>query len=647
MTGRLGAAAAVLVAAVLFFAVNIAADGLFGSARLDLTENRLYTLSDGTKNILRSLDEPITLRFFFSEKLANQVPNLRTYGNRVRDLLREYASLSGGKIRLRLIDPEPFTDAEDEAVRLGLRGAPISTSGDQFYFGLAGSNSTDDSQAIPFFSPDSEQFLEYDLTKLVYSLSQRKKPVVGVISDLPLQFGPGGVQAAMQGQSQPYGILDAMRNFFEVRFLNKSAKAIDKDVDILLLIHARDLADPTLYAIDQFVLRGGRAMVFVDPFSETASTLPPAPGMPPNPMDSHNSDLKKLFKAWGLEMVDERIVADRALATRVNMGASSRHQVMDYPVWLSVRSDNIDRADVVTANLDLVIMATAGALKPLDGATASFTPLITSSADSMLMEADQVRTSQDPADLAAKFKPDEERHVLAARISGPVSSAFDGPPAASNSGDQAGQAAKEQDAGGKPEHLAKSAQPVNVIVVADSDLLADRFWLQRRNLFGQELLIPSSGNADLLVNGLDNLAGNHDLISLRSRARSDRPFVVIENLRREAEQKFLAREKELEGKISDTEKKIAELQSTATAGSSAILSDQEAKAIEDLRQEMVTARQELRGVQRGLRQGIEGLETRVKFVNIGLVPLVVFLLAVLLAVVRYNRRAAAAAVKRA
>ncbi|MCG8691624.1 MAG: GldG family protein, partial [Minwuiales bacterium] len=245
-----------IIAAVLFFAVNILSDALFRSARLDLTESRLYTVSEGTRNVLASLEEPLTLRFFFSSKIANNVPQLRTYGNRVRDLLEEYAALSDGMIRLEVIDPEPFSDAEDRAVEFGLQGVPATAAGDLFYFGLAGTNTTDDTEVIAFFQQEKEQFLEYDLTKFVYQLTEPDKPVVGVITSLPLEFGPGGLQAAMRGQSQPYGILEAMRQFFEVRILKAGETEIEEGVDVLVLLHARNLTDQTLYAIDQFVLGG-------------------------------------------------------------------------------------------------------------------------------------------------------------------------------------------------------------------------------------------------------------------------------------------------------------------------------------------------------------------------------------------------------
>jgi ABC-type uncharacterized transport system involved in gliding motility auxiliary subunit len=648
MNRKLLSLSALVAAGALFFAVNIISDGLFRSARLDLTENGLYTLSPGTRNILAAVDEPVTLRFFFSDALAGDAPQMRSYGNRVRDLLSEYVSLSGGKLRLEVIDPEPFSDAEDRAVAFGLQGAAINAAGDTFYFGLVGTNTVDDSEVIPFFSPQKEEFLEYDLTKLVYSLSNPKKPVVGLISTWPLEFGPGGLQMAMRGQSQPFSILTAMRQFFTVRTLRGEQDTIPEDVDILVLIHPRGLSKKTLYAIDQFVLAGGRAMIFIDPYSETAAALPPEPGTQPNPMDSHGSNLEKLLAAWGVSMDGENVVGDHAYATRVNAGTLARRQVIDFLPWLRVPAESLSRGDVVTAELDVLMLASAGHLVDAEGAETGFAPLVTSSQRSMLIEAGKVRFRPDPEGLLADFAADDERYVLAARLDGTVKSAFEGPPAEPEDEAEAENEASESGEETAPRpHLASSQEAINVIVVADADMLDDRFWLQRQNLLGQELVIPTTSNADFLVNGIDNLAGSNDLISLRSRARSDRPFQVIEDIRREAEQRFLAREKALQEKLEETEQRIADLQSKATAGSGALLSEEEAKAIESFRQEMLATRKELRNVQHSLRKDIETVEARIKFANIGLVPLAVFLVALGLALFRYRSRQAAAALKQA
>jgi len=637
MTRRTLSLSAVVLAAILFFSLNILSQTTLTGARLDLTENRLFTLSEGTRNILKGLKEPITLRLFYSESLANTVPDLRNYANRVREMLREYVNLAGGKIRLEVIDPEPFSAAEDRAVEFGLQGAPIGAGGDTFYLGLAGTNTTDDQQVIPFFQKEKGQFLEYDLTKLIYGLGNPKRPVVGVISSLPLEFGPGGMMAAMRGQSRPYGILQAMRQFFEVRMLAENPDAIDDDIDVVVLIHARNLSERAQYAIDQFVLGGGRAMIFVDPFSETGAQLPPQAGMPPNPTDSHASNLQRLFKAWGVNMAPSDIVGDRVYATRVNAGGQ---QIVDYVSWLSLRGPAFNREDVVTGQLNTMLMASAVHLTPTEGATTEFEPLLTSSPDSMIFDRAKIRYRADPSALLAEFKADSDSYVLAARVTGPVKSAFERPPAAAkDDGAETGDKAAPAEAA---THLSQSREPINVIVVADVDLLDDRFWLRTQNLFGQPVLIPTTANADFLVNGLDNLAGSNDLIGMRSRARADRPFERVAGIRRGAEQKFLARERALRQKLDEAERQIAELQSKSDAANTAILSQEERQAIDNFRDQMLNTRRQLRAVQLDLRRDIDGLETTLKIINIGLVPVLIFVIALVVAAVRYRTRKATA-----
>ena len=641
---RLLQSGGILIAAILFVAVNVLAAVSLRHARLDLTANGLYTLSEGSKNVLKGLREPITLRFFFSDKLGDELPQLRTYGNRVRELLEEYAALSQGRIRLEVVDPEPFTDAEDRAVQAGIQALPLDRGGRSFYFGLVGTNSVDDQQVIPYFQQEKEQFLEYDLTRLVHALSRPKKPVIGVISNLPLDFGPGGMMAAMRGQSQPYMIMTQLRQLFEVRTLEATLTAIPDEISVLVLAHPKDLGKSALYAIDQFVLRGGRLIALVDPWSETASAMPnPMTGMA-LPAGDNSSALPELFKAWGITMDDGQFVADLGLAQRVQTGEAGPRSVVDYVAWLNVQPAMLSRDDVVTADLGALNLASAGALRQAEGATTTFTPLIRSSDQAMLAPVSKVRFRPDPTGLLQEFKATGERYVLAARISGAVTSAFpDGPPPAEKKDatgtDSKAEEAKAEAAAKPAEHLKEGKGPVNIIVVADVDLLDDRFWVRSQEMFGQRVAIPIAANADFLINAIDNLAGSNDLIALRSRGRSQRPFEAVESLRRSAEQQFLARERTLQQKLEETEKKIAELQTKSQGGAaSALLGAEEQSAIEGFRAELVRTRQELRAVQRDLNRDIESLEAGVKFINIGLMPIAIGVVATGMAAARRARR---------
>lgn len=626
-----------IAAFAVFFAVNILSTQGLRDARLDLTEARLYTLSDGTRNVLKAIPEPITLRFFFSQKLASAAPQINQYGQRVRELLERYASLSDGRLRLEVIDPEPFTEAEDRAVQAGLQGA--SLPGGQFYFGLVGTNTLDQQQTIPFFQAEKEQFLEYDLTKLVYALSNPKKPVIGIVGALPLEYGPGGVMAAMRGQSQPYLILEQIKQFFEVKSLDGTKpEEINDSLSVLMLAHPKDLSPQMRYAIDQYVLKGGHLIAFADPYSETMAAMPNPMTGQPMPGGDTGSLLPDLFRAWGVEVVPEKFVADLALAQRVQTGRSGPAAVVDYVPWLNVSPEHLNRDDVVTAELNNINSASMGAIRKVEGGATTLTPLITSSTQAMLMDTADLQGDPDPQMLAEKFKPDGETYVMAARISGPAKTAFpDGPPAAEAKKDEQKDGDGKAAAAPAPQ-VKESTGPINVLLVADADLLDDRFWVRSQQMFGQNLSVPIAANADFLVNALDNLSGSGDLIGLRSRGRSQRPFEVIDSMRRQADQQFLARQSVLEKKLQDTQKQLEEMQSKTQGQSNALLTAEQEAAIATFRDDLLNTRRELRNVQRELNRDIENLQTLVKFVNIGLVPLLAALVALGLGLAWRRRR---------
>lgn len=636
-----------VLAAIIFLAVNVAANNALNSARLDLTEDRLFTLSEGSRNIVAALEEPITLRLYFSETTANAIPQIKTYGQRVRELIEEYVTLSGGRIRLEVIDPEPFTEAEDDAVRAGLQAVPL-TAGVSLYFGLVGTNTVDDQQVVPFFSQEKEQFLEYDLTRIIYNLTDPAKPVVGLITAHQMNADVSPLMRVGGGGPQPWAITETIRETFTLRTVDRSAEAIDEDIDVLLIAHPAGLPDTLLYAIDQFVLRGGKALVYVDPFSEVAAAFGRQRGGTPDV-----SDLGPLLAAWGVAVEEGKIVGDWASAQQVDAGTPGRPRVMRYLPWLQVNAANYDGGDVVMGELGPVAVATAGSIVKLSEGTTEVAPLITSSTQAMLYEADDVRFGPNPQALIENFKPADNSFVLAARITGDVVSAYpDGPPkpvgeaAAGQTDDEkaaapADAAVTDQPANGSEEpvrHLSESQQPINVILVADSDLLYDQFWLRRQGFLGQQLMIPIASNADMAVNALDNLAGSSDLISLRSRGKSARPFVVVEDLRRAAEQTFLAEERELQAKLEAKQQEINELESSANAGGGALLTAEQQRTIVEAREEILETRRELRDVQHNLNKDIENLEAQLKFANIGLIPIVIGIGALVLAALRIQSR---------
>jgi len=642
------------LAVALFFSLNIFANLAFKGISLDLTQGGLYTLSSGTREVLSHLKEPVTLRFYFSQRLADAVPSYGNYAARVRELLERYASIAEGRIRLEVYNPEPFSDAEDRAVAFGLQGVPIGNSGDQVYFGLAGSNSTDDEDVIPFFQPDRERFLEYDVTKLVANLANPKKKVIGLISSLPMA-GSFGNPMMGQGSVQPWVIMTEMRQQFAVRELGANPDGIDKDVDVLMIVHPKALSEKAQFAIDQYVLAGGHALVFVDPNAE--SDTGPSPMMMTG---ATSSNLPRLFSAWGIELVPDMVAGDRDLATRVQAPLGGRTQTVDYIAWLSLGEDNLDREDVVTADLSSLLMATPGILEKKTGATTTITPLVETDADATEIPADKVRFFPDFTALLAGYKPVGHPLMLAARIEGPVKTAFpDGPPPAAKEGakksDEPDQpAAEEKGAAGKDEGkpaesapaeaakpaswLKESVKPVNLIVVADTDMLSDRFWVRSQDFFGQKIIEPTAGNGDFVIDALDNLAGSNALISLRGRGLSARPFELVQRLRADADARYLAQAQALQDRLKDSEKKLAALQKEGEAGSHQILSAAQQQEIDKIRAETVATRKSLRQVQHALRVDIERLGELLKFVNIALVPILVGIAAIVVALVRAARR---------
>ncbi len=637
MNTRLLSGGGLVLALVAFLAVNIIGNQTLTSMRLDVTENRLFTLSQGTRNILDSLKEPINLRYYFSNKLLAGYPELQTYGVRVRDLLEEYASRSDGQIKLTVIDPEPFSEAEDQAVAFGIRQLPVSEVGDMAYFGLVGTNSVDQEIAIPFFDPSQEQALEYDLTKLVYNLAHPKKRVVGVVSGLPIfgQPDPYGRPA------QPWTMVPVLREAFDVRELRADLINIDKDIDTLVVIHPENLSEETQYAIDQFVLKGGKAMVFVDPSAENDSTVPD----PANPtvLPEHKSDLPKLLQAWGLKLLEGKVAADADAAIRVSYTGNRGPQEIEYLPWLHLEEKNLNREDFITSQLKLVNVGSGGVLQRLEGATTTITPLIETGANSGLLDAEAVMIVRDPRGLLESFKPEGKPLMLAARVTGKVKSAFPGGKVAKSGPNPAGDPANgekaEKDTIVKPNHVEESAQPVNVIVVADTDMLADSFWIRMQQSMGVRVPVPFADNGNFMVNAIDNLGGNSDLISLRSRGSSSRPFTVVEQIQKDAEAQFRSKERALQEKLQETEKKIAELQQQKDQSAGTLMSPQQKAEVEKLKAEMLNTRKQLRDVQHDLRKNIEGLGTKLRIVNIGLVPALLGVFAIVFALMRRARRA--------
>ena len=619
---------------LMLIAVNIIA-GRFLTARLDLTGERLYTLSRGTRQTLARIDEPITLRFYYSTRLGDSAPSYGVYAQRVRELLDEYVTAAKGKLRLEIYNPQPFSDVEDRAVAFGLQAVPLDQQGEQVFFGLAGTNSTDDQQIVAFFAPDRERLLEYDLTRLVHSLAVPKRTVVGLVSSLPLE---GDAMAAIRGRPvRPLAIIDQLRQLDRIETIGADFDAVPSDIDVLMLVHPQNLPDKTLFAIDQFVLKGGKALVFVDPYSERQAGERTRPGAPAD------SDLEPLFKKWGLRLLPNTVAGDRRDAMRVAIsGAGGRAQALDYVAWLKLHGAEINHEDVITADLKQLAMGSAGILEPVEGATTKLEPLVTTSPDSTKIPVDKIAPLPDVAGLLTGFKSDDTRYTLAARISGPIETAFpDGPPkpapAKPEEPAKPDEPPKPADGAPAPDFLRKSVQPINVVVVADTDMLDDRFWADTRDFFGRRVIVPFANNADFVANAIEVLAGGEDLVDLRSRGSSARPFTVVEQIQRAADERYAAEQRALQDKLKQTQQRLRELTGNDPANPAALSPDQ-ARTIDEFRAEMVATRQQLRAVQAALRQDIEWLKAILEFCDIALVPILVAAAAIVLGALRLRRR---------
>ncbi len=512
----------------------------------------------------------------------------------------------------------------------GLQGVPLSADGQKVYFGLAGSNLLDDERSIPFFQSDRERFLEYDLTKLVFELSSPARPVIGLMSSLPVDGNPQLMMMALRqglpanSMGQPYAASALLRQTNDVRTVPIDAASIDPAISVLVLIGPHNLSEATQYAIDQFVMRGGKLMVLVDPWSDTAAATPNPQGGPPA---DTSSDLHRLFAAWGIRFNPSEVVGDDDGAWQVQTRAGG---VTDYPAWFSI-SDGINHNDPATADIKQVSVATPGSISKAPGASITFTPLLTTTGNDGLIPVGQVKTP-DPAAILAQFKPSGGARVIAARISGELHSAFSGPPPAEK---------------GKPvlPYLAQTKGPAQIVVIADTDLIADRFWVQEQNFFGQKAAVPFADNGPFLANLVDTLAGSDALLGLRARGTTARPFTLVQRMQEQAQARFRRTEQSLQAHLGDLQKKLQDLRQGSGSGSaaSAVITPAQRSAIRQANEDILSTRAKLRAVQYDLNRDIARLKTELMVFNILLIPAVLTVLALVLGLVRAHRRAAARA----
>ncbi|MGA7439876.1 MAG: Gldg family protein [Luteibacter sp.] len=582
---------------VIFLAVIGLSSMSLRAARMDLTEDHIYTLTAGTQEIVDSLGKPMSLTLYFSDHATRELPQLRSYEQRVQEMLREIAVRAHGRIRFRVIDPVPYSDDEDAAESYGLTPASGGSNGERVFFGLVGTTGSGDaatSQSIPFFDPAREAFVEYDIAKLLYELGAPRKPKIGVLSSLP-------VEGNMVIGEQPWAVLRQLDQLANVTSLDAdSLKHVDDSINVLLLIHPKKLPEDAQYAIDQYVLHGGHLVVFVDPDAEMdAAPLIDSTGI----VDDHDSDLRRLFETWGVEFDPTKVVLDRSQALTIELNGNS----VPHPAMLGLSMQDLNHDDVVTASLQRINFSTAGFFELAANTKARMLPLVQTSDEAMVVPSQRVRdTVADPSALMDSYAPSHDRFVLAARLRDTFRTAFP----------------ERKDKG----HLNVAAGPGEVILVADTDLLSDRLWLDVQPLLGQQQLTPFANNGDFIANIVDNLGGSTALLSIRGRANLQRPFTRVRAMQAAADRKFLVKKRELENELYDTQRRLSELQPVKGAAATNSLTAQQRKEVEQYLQRKLAIGKELRDVQHQLNAEIDALGLRLKFINIVLVPVLVALL---------------------
>ncbi|NNF77239.1 MAG: GldG family protein [Rhizobiales bacterium] len=585
------------LAIVLFLSVNVFTSNTFQSVRADLTEGNLYSLSNGTKTLLSELDEPLHMRLFLSESLVQSAPQLAAYAKRVRSMLDTYANRADGKITLEVIDPKPFSDAEDRAVGLGINRIRLAGVADPLFFGLAVTNSTDGKANIPVFAPDREAFLEYDLTRLVAELGQNGKPVVAVLDGIGLSGNP-------VARTQQQQVMSQLKEVYEVEFLNGDVDKLPDNTRVVMAVHPQNLSDRTLYTLDQWALSGGATMVFVDPHAETQTG--PQPGMPaPNA----TSDFDKLFKAWGVEFDGTKAVADAGYAIRTGRNVAGRQvEVPNYP-WLSLRGEAIEKSDVILSQLSSLVLTTAGNFVA-KGENVSISPLLTASSDAGLVKAsDAASPYGDPRELLNSLETSDKPLILAGRLNGTIKTAFaDGKPEGSEF---------------EGEHLKELKGKLNIILVGDADMLMDRNWIHHRQIFGQQIAQAFANNGDFVLNTVEQMAGGVALADLRGRGVSWRPFERIAALEKAADEKYRTKEQELVKRLQETEEKIRKLSADKPEQKGDFVSEETVQAVEQFRADLLSTRAQLRTVQHDLRRDVEQMKAWVTTANVGLIPAIV------------------------
>ena len=586
--------------------------------RLDATEDGLYSLSQGTRTILGELEQDVTIKVFYSKHEVNIPSHIKNFSQRVLDFLSEYEHYGKGRIHVEVYDPKPDSEEEEWAIKYGMKSIGLPT-GDPVYLGLV-ALAADQEAAMPFIDPTQETRLEYDLTRLIARVQTTKRMKIAIFSGLPV-FGSGMNPMAMGRPQQnlpQWFFIEELKKTYELIQVQPDAERIDPSADLLILFHPKGMSDGLAFAVDQYILGGGNAIVYADPLS-----LMDDPRMGPG-----GSIPETLFKAWGIRMPAGKAVADYNYATRLR---NRNNQVETNPMWLSIQAGAFNGDDVTTANLESMLMPVAGAIEVVPDGPLEVVPLVTTSPNNQLVDA--FAHNLDVDTLRRDFKPSGTAKNLAVRISGTFKTAFpDGKPKKAADAEADTAAAENSE----PALDTGNGESV-VVVVADSDLLYDGYYLSKQNFLGFDISNIFNDNLNFLLNTCEMLTGNPALIGIRSRGTFERPFTKVQELEQRAQDRWLDQEQALVRQVEATNEKLRMLEQQKDASQRAILSEEQEKEIARFQEEKLKINKELKIVRRNLRADIERLGTTVKFINIFLVPLLIGIGGIVYAIIRRRK----------
>ena len=565
-----------LITFVLFIML---ANNIFKGFRFDLTENKLYTLGDGTLNIINKLDDQIILNYYFSDSLTQEDTYLRAYAKRIKELLEEYQLRSKGKIKLNIIDPLPFSDEEDEAMKYGLQGVPSKTKEENIFFGLVAANRYDSYKIIKFFDPGKEAIIEYEITKVLYSILEIKKPKIGVISSLPLF---GGYNFTKNEPTPEWAIIQKLKPLFDIELIDKKTKSFE-DFEILFLVHPKKMSDENKKRVIDFYDNKGRILVLYDVYSEADPEFQD-PSLPPAGGGIQSSDFQELLDRIGVSIDSSKVLLDRKYAIPVTSANSDRP--IKHAAILSFPKNSFNKNLNITNKLNSLTSAFSGSIINTNMSN-KFTALISSSSDSSTTEKNVFRYMPDPSILLDKYEVTAETEVFAGLV----------------------------------ENENKKA-----IVIADADITANYLWVRVQDFYGEQVLVPWASNGDLIINSLDYLSGGNTLASITSRESFSRPFTVVEDLKLTAEKIFNMEEARLQDKLAQLQSKNNEL------------TDKNSLDYGAFQQELLKVRKELRDVRRNLNKDIDDLGSFLKFINIFLMPILLTIVIMVFSTYRKKKK---------